>query len=70
MLSHYETVQHIHAVISIKLDYCNPMLYNTTSSSISRLKHASRILTRPSYITEVRIDLLWLIIVECIVYKN
>ena len=49
LLSHHATVQLIHALISICLDYCNSVLYNLTKS-ISRLQRiqnqVTRILTR------------------------
>ena len=76
LLSHNATTQLIHALISIRLDYCNSVLYNLQKNSILRLKiiqnQAARILTitpRRDHITEVLIDLHWLKIEERIVYK-
>ena len=76
LLSHHPTVQLIHALILIRLDYCNSVLYNLPQSSILRLQRiqdqAARILTRTprrNLITEVLIDLHWLKIKERIVYK-
>ena len=71
------TAQLIHALISIRLDYCNSVLYNLPKNSILRLQiiqnQAARILTkktpRRDHITEVLIDLHWLKIEERIVYK-
>ena len=68
--------QLIHALISIRLDYCNSILYNLHKNSILRLQRiqnqVARILTktpRRDHITEVLIDLHWLRIEERIVYK-
>ena len=76
MLSQNATAQLIHALISIRLDYCNSILYNLPKNSILRLQiiqnQAARILTktpRRDHITEVLIDLHWLRIEERIVYK-
>ena len=76
LLSQNATAQLIHALISIRLDYCNSILYNLPKNSILRLQRiqnqAARILTktpRRDHITEVRIDLHWLRIEERIVYK-
>ena len=76
MLSQKATAQLIHALISIRLDYCNSILYNLPKNSILRLQRiqnqAARILTktpRRDHITEVLIDLHWLRIEERIVYK-
>ena len=76
LLSHHATAQHIHALISTRLDYCNSVLYNLPRSSILRLQRiqnqAARILTRThrrDHITEVLIDLHWFKIKERIVYK-
>ena len=70
MLSQNATAQLIHALISIRLDYCNSILYNLPKNSILRLQRiqnqAARILTntpRRDHITEVLIDLHWLRIV-------
>ena len=70
MLSQNATAQLIHALISIRLDYCNSILYNLPKNSILRLQRiqnqAARILTktpRRDHITEVFIDLHWLRIV-------
>ena len=63
------------ALISIRLDYCNSILYNLPKNSILRLQiiqnQAARILKTPrrDHITEVLIDLHWLRIEERIVYK-
>ena len=66
----------IHALVSIRLDYCNSILYNLPKNSILRLQRiqnqAARILTKTphrDHITEVLIDLHWLRIEERIVYK-
>ena len=76
LLSQNATAQLIHAPISIRLDYCNSILYNLPKKSILRLQRihnqAVRILTKTSRrddITEVLIDLHWLRIEERIVYK-
>ena len=76
LLSQNATAQLIHALISIRLDYCNSILYNLPKNSIPRLQRiqnqAARILTktpRRDHITEVLIDLHWLRIEERIVYK-
>ena len=70
LLSQNATAQLIHALISIRLDYCNSILYNLFKNSILRLQRiqnqAARILTntpRRDHITEVLIDLHWLRIV-------
>ena len=70
------TAQLIHALISIRLDYCNSVLYNLPKNSILRLQiiqnQAARILTktpRLDHITMVLIDLHWLKIEERIVYN-
>ena len=72
----HATAQLIHALISIRLDYCNSVLYNLPKNSILRLQRiqnqAARILTktpRRDHITEVLIDLHWLKIEERIVYQ-
>ena len=64
LLSHHATAPLIHALISIRLDYCNSVPYNLPKSSILRLQRiqnqAARILTRTprrDHITEVPIDL-------------
>ena len=76
LLSQNATAQLIHALISIRLDYCNSILYNLPKNSILRLQRiqnqAARILTktpRRDHITEVLIDLHCLRIEERIVYK-
>ena len=76
LLSQNATAQLIHALISIRLDYCNSILYNLPKNSILRLQRiqnqAARILTktpRRYHITEVLIDLHWLRIEGRIVYK-
>ena len=76
LLSQNATAQLIHALMSIRLDYCNSILYNLPKNSILRLQiiqnQAARILTktpRRDHITEVLIDLHWLRIEERIVYK-
>ena len=67
LLSQDATVQLIHALISIRLDYWNSVLYNLPKNSSLRLyiiqNLAARILTRTprrDHITEVLIDLHWL----------
>ena len=76
LLSQNAITQLIHALISIRLDYCNSILYNLPKNSILRLQRiqnqAARILTKTpcrDHITEVLIDLHWLRIEERIVYK-
>ena len=76
LLSQNTTSQLIHALILIRLDYYNSILYNLPRNSILRLQkiqnQAARILTktpRRGHITEVLIDLHWLRIEERIVYK-
>ena len=50
LLSHHETGQLIHALISTRLDYCNSVLYNLPKSSILRLQRiqnqTAHVLTR------------------------
>ena len=74
LLSQNATTQLIHALISIRLDCCNSILYNLPKNSILRLQRiqnqVARILTktpRRDHITEVLIDLHWLGIEERIV---
>ena len=76
LLSQNATAQLIHALISIRLDFCNSILYNLPKKSILKLQRiqnqAARILTktpRRDHITEVDIDLHWLRSEERIVYK-
>ena len=76
MLSQNASAQLFHALISIRLNYCNSILYNLLKNSILRLQRiqnqAARILTKKphrDHITEVFIDLHWLKIEERIVYK-
>ena len=76
LLSQDETAQFIHALILIRLDYCDSVLYNLPKSSSLRLQRiqnqAAQILTktpRRYHITEVLIDLRWLKIEERIVYQ-
>ena len=77
LLSQNATAQLIHALISIRLDYCNSILYNLPKNSILRLQiiqnQAAQILItktpRRDHITVVLIDLHWLRIEERIVYK-
>ena len=76
LLSQNATAQLIHALISIRLDYYNSILYILPKNSILRLQiiqnQAARIRTKTSrrnHITEVLIDLYWLRIEERIVYK-
>ena len=71
LLCQNATAQLIHALISIRLDYCNSLLYNLPKNSILRLQiihnQATRILTKTSrrdHITEVLIYLHWLRIEE------
>ena len=68
--------QLIHALISIRLDYCNSLLYNLSKGSIERLQkiqnQAARILTktpRCEHISEVLVSLHWLKIEQRIIYK-
>ena len=76
IINYAAPVWRIHAFISIRLDYCNSILYNLPKNSILRLQiiqnQAARILTktpRRDHITEVLIDLHWLRIEERIVYN-
>ena len=77
LLSQNATAQLIHALISIRIDCCNSILYNLPNkNSILRLQiiqnQAAQILTktpRRDHITEVLIDQHWLRIEERIVYK-
>ena len=74
LLSQNAIAQLIHALISIRLDYCKSALYNLPKNSILRLQRiqnqAARVLTktpRRDHITKVLIDLYWLKIEERIV---
>ena len=76
LLSYDACAQLIHALISMRLDYCNSLLYNLPKSSIERLQkiqnQAARILTktpRCDHISEVLVSLHWLRIEQRIVYK-
>ena len=76
LLSYDACAQLIDALISIRLDYCNSLLYNLPKSSIERLQkmqnQAARILTktpRCDHISEVLVSLHWLRIEQRIVYK-
>ena len=76
LLSQNSTAQLIHALISIRLDYCNSILYILPKNSIMRLQRiqnqVAQILTKTpcrDHIIEVLIDLHWLRIEERIVYK-
>ena len=76
LLSQNSTAQLIHALSSIRLDYCKSILYNLPKNSILRLQiiqnQAARILTktpRRDHITVVLIDLHWFKNEERIVYK-
>ena len=67
LLSYDACAQLIHALISIRLDYCNSLLYNLPKGSIERLQkiqnQAARILTktpRRDHISEVLVSLHWL----------
>ena len=76
LLSYDACAQLIHALISIRLDYCNSLLYNLPKGSIERLQkiqnQAARILTkspRRDHISEVLVNLHWLRIEQRIIYK-
>ena len=76
LLSYDACAQLIHGLISMRLDYCNSLLYNLPKSSIERLKkiqnQAARTLTkapRRDHISEVLVSLHWLRIEQKIVYK-
>ena len=75
LLLSYDACYHlIHALISIRLDYCNSLLYNLPKSSIERLQkilnQAARILTpRCDHISDVLVSLHWLRIEQRIVFK-
>ena len=76
LLSQNADSQLIHTLISIRIDYCNSILYNLPKNSSLILQiiqnQAARILTktpRHDHITEVLIDLHWLKIEGRIVYK-
>ena len=76
LLSYGACAQLIHALISIRLDYCSSLLYNLPKGSIERLQkiqnQAARILTKTSrcdHISEVLVSLHWLRIEQRIIYK-
>ena len=76
LLSYDACAQLIHALILMRLDYCNSLLYNLPKSSIERLQkiqnQAARIPTktpRRDHISEVLVSLHWLRIEQRIVYK-
>ena len=76
LLSYDACAQLIHALISIRLDYCNSLLYILPKSSIEQLQkiqnQAVRILTktpRCDHISEVLVNLHWLSIEQRIIYK-
>ena len=76
LLSYDACAQLIHALISIRLDYYNSLLYNLPKGSIERLQkipnQASCILTktpRCDPISEVLVSLHWLRIEQRIIYK-
>ena len=76
LLSYDACAQLIHALISIRLDYCNSLLYNLPKGSIERLQkiqnQAARILTktpRCDHISEVLVSLHCLRIEQRIIYK-
>ena len=76
LLSYDACAQLIHALISIRLDYCNSLLYNLPKGSIERLQkirnQTARILTktpRCEHISEVLVSLHWLRIEQRIIYK-
>ena len=76
LLSQNATAQLIHALISIRPDYCNSVLYNLPKNSILRLQRiqnqAAQILPktpRRNHVTEILIDLHLLKIDERIMYK-
>ena len=76
LLSYDACAQLIHALISIRLDYCNSLLYDLPKGSIERLQkiqnQAARILTktpRCDHISEVLVSLHWLRIAQRIIYK-
>ena len=76
LLPYDACAQLIHALISIRLDYCNSFRYNLRKSSIERFQkiqnQAARILTktpRCDHISEVLVSLHWLRIEQRIIYK-
>ena len=76
LLSYDACAQLIYALISIRLYYCNSLLYNLPKGSIERLQkiqnQAARILTktpRCDHISEVLVSLHWLRIEQRIIYK-
>ena len=76
LLSYDACAQLIHALISIRLDYCNSLLYNLPKGNIERLQkiqnQEARILTktpRCDHISEVLVSLHWFRIEQRIIYK-
>ena len=76
LLSYDACAQLIHALISIRLHYCNSLLYNLPKGSIERLQkilnQTARILTktpRCDHISEVLVSLNWLRIEQRIICK-
>ena len=66
-MSYDACAQCIYGLVSMRLDYCNSLLYSLPKSSIERLQkiqnQAARILTktpRCDHITEVLVSLHWL----------
>ena len=66
----------IHAFITSRIDYCNSILYGTTSKNLNKLQHvqnsAARLLTHTrsrDHITPVLHDLHWLPVKQRIQYK-
>ena len=69
--------QLIHALVTVCIDYCNSLLYGLPDCSLRRLQRilntAARLLFKiPKFdhITETLMDLHWLPIQQCILFKN
>ena len=68
--------QSIHSLVTVRIDYCNFLLYGMPDSSLFQLQKvlntAARILKKIpkfSYITDILKDLHWLPIRQCITFK-
>ena len=76
MLTDNACSQLIHALVTVRIDYCNSLLYGLPDCSLSRLQRilntAARILCKiPKFdhITETLLDLHWLPIQQRILFK-